>query len=116
MKKESPRTKLRIVDQNRTMHMRGYDLACEGARMRVVVAPVNDETGGRWRVEATIRSEDRVEVAVANETGPTRTEALRSVATTMRGLEPQTDIAMFDWEAVEALLVSVQALEPSSNA
>jgi len=110
MKKPSTRTELRIVDQMRTMHLRGYSLACEGARMRLEIAQVHNDGPEVWRVQAKVRSTVQGEDTLANELGPTRTEALRAVAHKWRETEPQHGMNMFDWDAVEALLVSVQAL------
>lgn len=110
MKKPSTRTELRIVNQVRTMHLRGYDFACEGAKMRLDIAPVQNDGPGMWRVEARVRSGDRSEETTANETGASRTQALRAVAQTWRDREAEHGIRVFDWDAVEALLVGVQAL------
>ena len=109
MKKAAPKTNLRIVDQSRTMRMRSYDFACEGIRMRIEITSP-DEDAQSWRVQAAIRSEDKVEVASAGETGATRTEALRMVADNLRGKEPLSATGVFDWTAVEALLTDVHAL------
>jgi hypothetical protein len=112
MKKASQRTELRITGQERTMHMRIYDLACEGSRLRLEVAPVDVDGAEAWRVEAKVRprADANAEVTSANETAATRTEALRALARTWRSNEAQHGIRMFDWEAVEVLLGSVRAL------
>lgn len=109
MKKAEPKTNLRIVDQARTMRMRSYDFACEGNRLRIVItSPEDDAT--RWRVEATIKSEDKVEVASANQIGTTRTEALRMVGTSLQESDQHAAIGVFNWTTVEQLLIDVHAL------
>lgn len=110
MKKPSTRTELRIVNQVRTMHLRGYEFACESAKLRLDIAPVQNDGPGMWRVEARVRTGDRSDETTANEVGTSRTEALRAVAKTWRDKEEEHGIRVFDWDAVEALLVDVHAL------
>ena len=111
MKKASTRTELRIVDQVRTMHLRGYDFACEGIKLRLEISPVSNDPPNLWRVQARTRTTPSTGLETsANETGTTPIEALHAVAKSWRETEPQHGITVFDWEAVEALLVSVQAL------
>jgi hypothetical protein len=110
-KKASTRTELRIVDQVRTMHLRGYDFACEGVKLRLEISPVSNDEPNLWRVQARTRTTPSAGLETsANETAPTPTEALRAVAKSWRENEAQHGITVFDWEAIEALLVSVHAL------
>ena len=108
MKKEQNTSGLRIVDQIRTMHCREYDLACEDGRLTVHVEPAGDA----WRVDARGRRASRVgsSPTTASETAPTRLEALRAVAASWKDGAQQHGMTMFDWEAVEKLLVGVRAL------
>lgn len=110
MKKVSTRTELRIVDQVRTMHMRGYDLACESARLRLQIAPAESDGTEPYRVEARMRAHPAGEEVTASASGATRTEALRALAERWRETERGFGMQAFDWEAVEALLVGVRAL------
>lgn len=109
-KPTTTRTELRITDQRRLRDARGYDLACEGGKLKLQVAQIEDGSDASWRVEAKGRAYADGEEACALETGSTPTEALRAVAKSWREKEPLHGIRMFDWEAVEALLVGVRAL------
>lgn len=113
MKKPSVRTDLRIFDQKRNEQKRSYHLACEGTRLLIEIGAFPQGEPAEWRVEARVRAGSADATSgdtIANETAATRTEALRAVARTWRSREPEHGIRVFDWEAVEALLESVQAL------
>ena len=86
-----------------------YHLACEGARLTVHVYPT-PSTGPGWRVGASIRRAAGTEAVHLDEVGPSRTDTFRALAKTWRERMVSRDLGMFDWEAVETLLVNVRAL------
>lgn len=110
-KKPSVRTELRILDQRRIRDALEYHLAYEGARLVVHVAPMRDGTSDGWRVGASVRSALGEEAVHADEIGSSRAEAFHALAAAWKKNERTHGLAMFDWDAVETLLVSVRALE-----
>jgi hypothetical protein len=113
MKAAPKNTGLRIVDQIRTMHLRGYELADERARLRLDITSIETAGVQSWRVEAGIKLKEPpgMEPLRAAATGDTRADALHRLARTCEDqCLADRDIARFDWERVEALLVEVRAL------
>jgi hypothetical protein len=106
MKRPEPSTKLRIVHQASTPQGRRYYLACERGRLDLQFAPLVVEGATSWRIDAKLRVPLSTD-ALVTETGGSLTEALRSVARTYEGND---NASIFDWKAVEGLLVEFQAL------
>ena len=96
---------LKIVDQVRTAQAREYDLACGEGRLTVNVQA--REPG--WRVE--VRGKRRGgETITASESRPTRVDALRAAGKEWETAARPYGLNMFDFAAVEVLLVGVRAL------
>jgi hypothetical protein len=95
-------------------HRKGmvYELENAGLTLDVHVAP--DQTGesfdsaSHWLVGAqSSRAQDAV---VITERAATRTEALRLVGQTWTACARERNLPLFDWSAVEKVLLSVRAL------
>ena len=110
MRTASEPTELRIVDQARSIAGRDYYFRYRNARMRVHVAPVAVDGVDAWRVDASVRAFPEGEATTVHDTGLTRTDALRSLARSSLSGESSHMMGLFDWEAVEKLLVQVKAL------
>ncbi len=107
---EKDKDALRITGQCRVRGGMEYDLKCEGVNLSLVVSPrMNPDDADDWHVEARAkRAPDGPFVAA--EWGPTRKEALRAVGRSWDSSVPTHGLAMFDWEAVEKILLTVRAV------
>ena len=95
--------RVRITMQYRTARGMAYDLRDAVTRVTVLISESTAEgSPGAWEVEA----KTAVEGEEARAFGPTRTEALRSVA----ALWAERHLPKFDWEAAVAALDLVRAL------
>ncbi len=92
------------------MDARGYYLAREGARLRLQIAPFDQDGVEVWKVDAGIRDHERADIVTASGTGGSRTEALRDLARVCCASDRERGVSGFDWDRVEALLVEVRAL------
>jgi hypothetical protein len=103
---------LRITMQYHSRKGTVYELEKAGLTLDVHVAP--DQTGeslnvpDQWLVGAqSSRATDAVVIA---ERAGTRTEALRRVGQTWTACARERNLPLFDWSAVEKVLLSVRAL------
>jgi hypothetical protein len=104
---EKDKDTLKITNQFRSKGGMAYDLKCKGTRITVLVSPrTTPDDEGDWRVEARTHTPQEESLVVTG-WGPTRIAALRAVG---RSPSATSNLAMFDWEAVAAVLTSVRAL------
>jgi hypothetical protein len=103
---------LRITMQYHSRNGMVYELEKAGVTLDVHVAP--DQTGdalaaaGQWRVGA--QSSRHTDAVVITERAATRAEALRRVGETWTACAGARNLPIFDWSAVEKVLLSVRAL------
>lgn len=103
---------LRITMQYHSRNGMVYELERAGVTLDVHVAP--DQAGesfdavSQWRVGAQAsRDQDAV---VITERAATRAEALRRVGETWTACAHTRNLPIFDWSAVEKVLLAVRAL------
>jgi hypothetical protein len=110
MKEKEDKDALKITGQSRVRGGMGYDLKCRGVNLSLVISPrMSPDDPGVWQVEArSKRAPDDPFVAV--ESGATKQEALRAVGRTWDSSISTHGLAMFDWEAVEQILLTVRAV------
>ena len=88
---EKDKDTLKITNQFRAKGGMAYDLKCKGTRITLLVTP-------RTTPDDSI---------VVTGWGPTRMEALRAAG---RSSTASSNLMMFDWDAVAAVLSSVRAV------
>jgi hypothetical protein len=104
---EKDKDTLKITNQFRAKGGMAYDLKCKGTRITLLVTPrTTPDDEGDWRVEARSNTTPDDSIVVTG-WGPTRMEALRAAG---RSSTASSNLMMFDWDAVAAVLSSVRAV------
>lgn len=109
MREEKNGARVRITNQFRSANAMVYDLSCEDTRLTVQIAPLPSDDGGTG-FSAVAHARQSPERPSINESGVTRSEALRAVGRSWAAKNGAFGFPPLDWESVAQALLAVRAI------
>lgn len=109
MAKEKSEVTVRITTQFRSGKSMLYDLACEGNRLTVEIAPSEGGTGEQGFTAAAHARQSPERPSIA-EPGLTRGDALRAVGRAWAAKNGAFGFPTIDWDKVNQALLAVRAI------